>query len=84
MSGYNTSRDELYLRLSPDCSSETITESNAVLSDELSEDEQLFYKYLAKFPRFEISNAILVSDATLRLFCIFVYVCFDFRTREHI
>lgn len=65
MSGYNASRDELYLRLSPDCSSEHITESNAALSDELSEDEQLFYKCLSRFPRFEITSAILVSGAEM-------------------
>lgn len=62
MSGYNTSRDELYLRLSPDCSSDPIPNIPNNLPDELSEDEQLFYKCLARFPHFEITGAILVSD----------------------
>lgn len=87
MSGYNASRDELYLRLSPDCSSEpiTATERNA-LSDELSEDEHLYYKCLARFPRFDISSSILVSGAELKFqdfihFIITVFV--DCRIRGH-
>lgn len=61
MSSYNTSRDELYLRLSPDGSSEPITNIPNNLPDELSEDEQLFYKYLSSFPHFEITGALSVS-----------------------
>lgn len=64
MSGYNTSRDELYLRLSPDCSTEPIT-NNSAFSDDLSEDEQLFYKTITRFPHFEITNTILVSIYSL-------------------